>query len=372
MHINAVAGVAFDVLDQSAFTHARKTHCNAGATSTAGTSDTVNIVFSLTRQIEVDDMADTRHVNTTRCNVSRHQHLGAAFAQALQCTVTLTLLHIAMQRIRSKAAFCQQIRNLFGAALGRSKHDGLGHLHSAQQGVEQTIFVIHVVSKQQTLLDLGFLHGHSRNFNALCVTRQFACQVAHHAVERRREQQGLTLFRAACGNRLDVIDKAHVQHAVGFIQHQHFQAREINLAALQMVNQAAGGSHHHINRLAQTLELQAIRRATHQTGGAKAAHVLAIGHGSFFNLQRQFAGRRQHQHARAHALAGRFGQQALDRRQQERCGLAAAGIRRHQQVAAGQRGRNRLHLNRCGVFVASGQNGFKDKGVKTQFGKAHV
>ena len=40
-----------------------------------------------------------------------------------------------------------------------------------------------------------------------------------------------------------VFDKAHAQHFVGFIQHQTAQVREVQGAALQVVQQAAWGTH---------------------------------------------------------------------------------------------------------------------------------
>ena len=255
--------------------------------------------------------------------------------------------------------------------LGRGEHDRLHHVDVAQQRVEQAVLVVHVIGKQQALLDLGFLLRRGCNFNALRVVGQFARQVADHAVERGREQQRLALGRATRGDGFDVVDKAHVEHAVGLVQHQHFQAREVDLAALQVVDQAAGGRHHHIDRLRQALQLQAVGRAADQAGGAEAAQLLAIGHGGFLDLQREFARRSQHQHARTHALDRRLGLQTLDRRQQKRRRLAAAGIRRHQQIAPGQRRGNRLRLDRGGVFVARSLHGFKDEGVKPQFGKAH-
>jgi len=131
-----------------------------------------------------------------------------------------------------------------------------------------------------------------------------------------------------------------------------------------VVDQAARRGDNDIHWLRQALQLKAIRRAADQAGGAETTHVIAVFHRGFFNLQREFARRGQHQHARAHAFDRGLGQQTLDRRQQERRRLAAASIRRHQQVTAGQRGGNRLHLNGGGVFVARGQYGFKDKGSR--------
>jgi hypothetical protein len=45
---------------------------------------------------------------------------------------------------------------------------------------------------------------------------------------------------AAWSRFLDVGDEAHVEHAVGFIDHQHVAAVEHDLAALEQVHQPPG------------------------------------------------------------------------------------------------------------------------------------
>src|SRR5690606_25211258 len=103
MHLDAVSGVTLDVLDQSPFTHAGEAHGDTGATGAAGAADAVDVVLRLARQVEVDDVADGRHVDAARGDVGGPQHAGAAFTQALQRAVALPLLHVAVQRVRGEA-----------------------------------------------------------------------------------------------------------------------------------------------------------------------------------------------------------------------------------------------------------------------------
>jgi hypothetical protein len=104
--------------------------------------------------------------------------------------------------------------------------------------------------------------------------------------------------------------------------------------------------------------------------------VLAVRRGGRRDLHREFAGRRQHEQARARdglraaraavALV-RFTRRArllrlrllelretFDRGQHECGGLARTGRARHQQVAAGDAGRNRALLDRRRLHVAGG------------------
>ena len=46
--------------------------------------------------------------------------------------------------------------------------------------------------------------------------------------------------RQGLGNELDVFNEAHVQHAIGLVQHQRFHRRQHCLARLHVIHQSAG------------------------------------------------------------------------------------------------------------------------------------
>ena len=55
----------------------------------------------------------------------------------------------------------------------------------------------------------------------------------------------------------DIVDKAHIQHAVGFVQHHSLNGVHLHGAALHMVAEAAGGSHHNLRALFERVNLLA-------------------------------------------------------------------------------------------------------------------
>ena len=57
---------------------------------------------------------------------------------------------------------------------------------------------------------------------------------------RRREEQRLPGEGQELADALDVGDEAHVEHAVGFVDDQHLDAGQQQLAALEMIEQASG------------------------------------------------------------------------------------------------------------------------------------
>ena len=197
-------------------------------------------------------------------------------------------------------------------------------------------------------------------------------QVADDAFQRGREQQGLAAGRGGGGDFLDVVDEAHVQHAVGFVQHQHFQAREIDAAAIQVVDQAARRGDQDVHRLRQQLVLQRVGHAAEDADGFDA-HVLAVLACGVVDLVRQFARRGQYQYARAFAFALRRLGQALQRRQDEGGGFAGAGLRRSHQVVAGENFGNGRSLDRGGFGVTALGDGFAGwTGFRFSFSKDTV
>ncbi len=186
----------------------------------------------------------------------------------------------------------------------------------------------------------------------------------------------------ALADELDVVDEAHVEHAVGLVQHQHLDVRQDGLAGAHVVHQAAGRGDQDVERAAQLAQLQAVGHAAHHGGHAQAAHVAAVGHRGFRDLDREFARRHQHQHARAvdlalpaaaHLARRRRGarEHAGQRRQHEAGGLAAAGAGRDRQVAAFERRRDRTLLDCGGHGVAGVAHGGDQGFVQVQGFETH-
>ena len=98
----------------------------------------------------------------------------------------------------------------------------------------------------------------------------------------------------------------------------------------------------------------------------------AVGGAGGHDLFGKFARRDQHQdtHA-AGSCCGCRGGQLLQQGQGEGGGLAGAGRRRGQDIAAGQHGRNDLLLDRCRRRVTQGVERLQQRGGQAQFGKGH-
>ena len=134
------------------------------------------------------------------------------------------------------------------------------------------------------------------------------------------------------------MDEAHVEHAVGFVEHQHFDLVEAQRALIDQIEQAAGRRHQHLDAARERADLPVDRHAADGERNLERADVPAIGAEAVGDLAGQFARRRKHQHA-AGFLRGTLTlvEQVIQDRQREGCGLAGAGLRDADDIAALQR-----------------------------------
>ena len=63
---------------------------------------------------------------------------------------------------------------------------------------------------------------HGLHFDGLRVAHELRRQLGNTFGISRREQQGLALGRTLLDELFHVVEKTHVQHAVGFVEHQGF------------------------------------------------------------------------------------------------------------------------------------------------------
>ena len=89
--------------------------------------------------------------------------------------------------------------------------------------------------------------------------------------------------------------ETHVEHAIGFVEHQRVQGLEIQAATLQMVHDAARRTHHDVGAVFQAGQLGAHGGAAAQ--GQHLGVVFSAGQAAHFlrHLVSQFARGAQHQ-----------------------------------------------------------------------------
>ena len=186
---------------------------------------------------------------------------------------------------------------------------------------------------------------------------------------RGGEEQGLAGERHELADPLDIRDETHVEHAIGLVDDKEFDAAEQKLAALEMVEQAAGRGDQDIDAAGDLGILVPEGHAADEERDRQAA-LGAVAGKVFLHLCRKLARRLQDEGAR-HSRPGATLLQQGQHRQSEGGGLARAGLGNAQHVAALHDMWDRLGLNGRGRRVAGRLHGGENFWGKSEVGKAH-
>ena len=171
---------------------------------------------------------------------------------------------------------------------------------------------------------------------------------------RRGEEQRLPGERNQLADAFDVGNEAHVEHAVGFVDDQQFDAGEEQPAALGMVEQPARGCDQDVDAARQFGVLVAERDAADQQRDVEFL-AGAVFVEAFLHLRGEFARRLKDQGA-GHSGPGAAFFQHGEHGKDKGSGLAGAGLGDAENVPAGQNVGDCLFLNGGRGGVTGGRN----------------
>jgi hypothetical protein len=153
---------------------------------------------------------------------------------------------------------------------------------------------------------------------------------------------------------------------IGFVEDENLDVLQRRGAALHVIEQTSRRGHDDVGARAQLVELRLHLDAADQTRGAEAV-VLAEEIEESLRLQRDLARRREDEAPHAAAV-----DEAIRHRQNERGGLAGAGLREADDVFAGERGGDDRGLNRRRIDKADLFDSRDDLGGEAEGGKGLV
>ena len=200
------------------------------------------------------------------------------------------------------------------------------------------------------------------------VAQELLDDPAHAGRHGGGEQQRLPPAGEQGQDTLDIGHEAHVEHPVGLVDHEDVDAAEQHLAAVEPVEQAAGGRDQDVDAPLQRLLLVAHADAADQQRHGQV-EMLAVDLEILRRLGRELARRRDDHRAR-HPRPGPAVGQDMQHRQDERGRLAGAGLGDADHVAAGQHHRDGPGLDGGGLGVARVGDGPEDRLVETEVRKA--
>ena len=165
-----------------------------------------------------------------------------------------------------------------------------------------------------------------------------------------REEQRLAKLRQQADDPLDVGDEAHVEHAVGFVDHQDLDVVQQDAAALDVVEQPARRGDQHVGAALEDALLVGEAHAADQQRHVELV-VLAVDVEVFGHLGGQFARRLQDERSRHARLGAALGEN-IDHRQDEGGGLSGARLGTSEDISAHQDDGDGLFLDRGGLGIA--------------------
>jgi hypothetical protein len=193
------------------------------------------------------------------------------------------------------------------------------------------------------------------------VVERVADDAQHLLRHRRREEQRLPDRREQREDTLHVGPEALVEHAVGLVEDEDLHSAQIDVSLTGQVQQAAGGGHEQVDPVLECAALRLVAHAAVDDSDAVARGARG-GLRHLFDLQSELAGRGDDE--RGYAAAARL--DALQHRQDERRGLAGAGLRATDDVAPRQDERDGAGLDGGRLVVAHRRDGLHQARVKTQ------
>ena len=365
---NALADQLFDILEVRTLRAVAEGNRGALLTGTAGAADTVHIGFRNVRQVKVDNERQVVDVDAARGNVGRNQNRDLALLKVRERTLALILRLVAVDGLGLDARTVEVARDPVCAVLGAGEHQNLVYI-ALTDDIRQKFPLFLLFYKIKLLLDLVRRFCARRYRDMLRLMQHFLCQIGNLRRNGSREQQGLALFRQELDDALDIRKKAHIEHAVGLVEHEKLCLVQLYDLLAHQIPQTARRGNENIHTAFDRLDLRHLRYAA-EDDRRTARHVARVLAHVFVNLQRKLARRREDERTDG-ALSALALCQALDDRHCERTGLARAGLGAAHQVAALEHRRYRLLLNRRRLGIACLLQCLEDVFLQLEFVKFH-
>ncbi len=217
----------------------------------ARSSHAVDEVLGYVGQIVVHHVGNPFHVNASGGDVGGHQNAILAFLEPAQRLVALALGAVAVNARGLHAAAGELLGQAVRSMLGAREHQE-GAFLLLQHPVEQSepAILLHLIDVQADLL-AGFGDGSDLHADGVADVRDD--HVRHRGFHGRGEAHGLALGGHRPHDHSDGRQEAHVEHPVGFIQHQMAHGTEVHQLALEEIAEASGRGDEHLRALADGL-----------------------------------------------------------------------------------------------------------------------
>ena len=251
---NLLAGEFFNGVHEAFFVQTNEAHGLPLCACAACAANAVYVVFGHVGYFVIDDVWQVININAACGNISGYQRAQSAAFEVAQGLRACRLAFVAVQGHGADALFVQVVGHMVGTEFGAGKDQHLAPVVFAYD-VRQQLFLFTAAYWQNGLRNA--LHGGVArgDLHLLRVAQQGGCQLADFIAESGTKQQALLVGWQQRQHFFHVMDKAHVEHAVGLIKHQNFYAREVKHALTLQIEQAPRCGYQNIYAFFQALDL---------------------------------------------------------------------------------------------------------------------
>ena len=199
------------------------------------------------------------HVEPARRDIGGDEEVGSLRTEALHHPVALILRQPAVQRLGAHAAAVEHLRQLVHLRARAAEHDRGDGALDVEDAPERRL----LVRARHDVRHLPYLRGIARGHHlALDADVHRIAQVRRGdrgdaRRQRGREERRLSLRRRGGEDRLEILGESHVEHLVGFVEHQHSHALEPQRLAADVIERSTGRGHHHVDAALERAKLRA-------------------------------------------------------------------------------------------------------------------
>ena len=251
-------------------------------------ADAVDVVAGVERDVVVDHVRDAFHVQPPLGDVGGHQHAHASRREAVERPHPMPHLAVGVHDIHRNAFALEPGEQHVGAALGACEDKHLVPVRVGQEP-DQQIRLLPRLDGVHPLVDS--LRGRSgrRHLDAHRVAGDLQRKGVNAVRHGGREQHGLAPPRNLAEDALDLRPEAHVEHAVGLVEHQKPDPAEVRLPAAHVIDEAPRGGGDQFRAGFERGALRPVAHSAHD-GGAPQGPPAGEGNRVSKHLLRQFAG----------------------------------------------------------------------------------
>ena len=233
-------------------------------------------------------------IEAARSDIGCYQHEDLAFFERLERRQAFLLSLVAVNRARIQAIPLELASQPTSADFGVGEHNRRTQFAIPDQLGDRSSFRFAIGNPVNRLLNVVGGRISARHLDEHRRIQECFGELADFIAERRRKHQILSIARQSVQNSLNVGQKTHIKHAIGFIKYQDFRLPEGNRLLAHMIEQPAWRRNQNFAAHPQRGDLRHDINAA-EDDRALQARVLGIVTNVDINLISQLARRREDQ-----------------------------------------------------------------------------